>query len=187
MIKTFDYTQVVEDDAYANVDAYIYSTRTKYYPSFPEIVEEEPWWKTVTTKSLNKNSTRAVRGERSFTILNSTKDKIRHTNAFLHENKNKSQLIKLFFIWLTDNRTKILNTPRTTSLYLPQKDIANNCWISHVSSIDSLVSTHEEADFRLMVHPKCYQFQSSHHQVTFWRHRHPYHGIDVVLFCQGQP
>ena len=117
-MKTFDYTQVVEDDAYANVDAYIYSTRTKYYPSFPEIVEEEPWWKTVTRKSLNKNSTRAVRGERSFTILNSAKDKIRHTNAFLHENKNKSQLIKLFFIWLTDNRTKILNTPRTTSLYL---------------------------------------------------------------------
>ena len=43
-----------------------------------------------------KNSTRSARGEGSFTILKS-KVKIQDNNAFLHENENKSQLIKLFF------------------------------------------------------------------------------------------
>ena len=73
-----------------------------------------------------KNSTRAARGEGSFTILLSAKAKIQDSNALLHENENKSKLIKLFFDLLIDNRKKALNSLRTTSYYLSQKDIAND-------------------------------------------------------------
>ena len=101
-----------------------------------------------------KNSTKAARCEGSFTILKSAKVKIWDTNAFEHENENKSQLIKLFFDWLIDSRRKKLNTRRATSLYLSTEEYCQRLSISDVSFIDSLVSTHEEADYRLMVHEK---------------------------------
>ena len=103
-------------------------------------------------KISSKNSTRVARGEGSFTILKSAKVKIQDTNAFLHEKENKSQLIKLFFNWFIDSRRKTLNTLKTASLYLSTEGYCQRLSISEVSSIDSLMSTHEEADFRLMVY-----------------------------------
>ena len=105
--------------------------------------------------SYKANTTRAARCEEPFTILESVKVKIQDTNVFLHENENKSQLIKLFFNWLIDNRRKTLNTLRTTSLYLSTEGYClKRLSISDVHSIDSLVPIHEEADFGLMVHAK---------------------------------
>ena len=99
-----------------------------------------------------ENSTSAVKDE-GFTILKSAKVKIQGTSAFQHENENKSPLIKIFFNWLIDSKRKTLNTLRT-SLYLFFEGYCQRLPISNVTSIDSLMSNHEEADFRLMVHAK---------------------------------
>ena len=135
-----------------------------------------------------KNSTRAARGVGSFTTLKSAKVKIRDTNAFLHENKNKSQLIKLFFDWLIDNRRKTLNKLQTKRLYLSTEGYCQRLSISEFSSINSLVSTHEEADFKLMVHTKhAINFNSP---VIIRSHSGDtdiYHSIDIVLFHQFDP
>ena len=95
-----------------------------------------------------ENSTRAARGVGSFTTLMSAKVKIRDTNA-----SYRSQLIKLSFDWLIDNRRKTLNTLQTRP-YLSTEGYCQRLSISEVSSINSLVPTHEEAGFRLMVHAK---------------------------------
>ena len=96
---------------------------------------------------------KSCRGEGSSTILKSAKMKIRDTNAFLPVNKKKSERIEIFFKWLIGNRRKVLNTMKTTNLYLSQKDLVNACQYQ-ISSIENLVSTHEEADFRMMAHVK---------------------------------
>ena len=96
-----------------------------------------------------KKSTRAARFKGSFIILKSAKVKIRHTDVFLHNNENKSQLIKLFFNWIIDNRRKTLNTLRTKSLYLSAEGYCQRLSTSNVSSIDSPVSTHVVADLYL--------------------------------------
>ena len=96
-----------------------------------------------------KKSTRAARFKGSFIILKSAKVKIRHTNVFLHNNENKSQLIKLFFNWIIGNRRKTLNTLRTKSLYLSAEGYCQRLSTSNVSSIDSPVSTHVVADLYL--------------------------------------
>ena len=101
-----------------------------------------------------EKSTNAPRGEGPFTILKSAKVKIQDTNAFQHENENKSPLIKLSFNWLIDSKRKTLNTLRTTSLYLSTEEYYQRLPIWDVSSIDKLISKHEDADFRLMVHAK---------------------------------
>ena len=120
-----------------------------------------------------KNSTRAA------------KVKIQDTNPFLHENENKWQLIKLFFNWFIDSRRKILNTLNTTSLYMSTEGYCQRLTISDVSSIDSLMSTHEEA---LMVHAKHAIISNS--PVIIRSHYgdiHLNHGIDIVLFRQSGP
>ena len=133
-MKIIDYTQVVEDDAYANVGAYIvelmatipavgnFSTVEELINQVLSIIPRDCRRVDLVADSYGeipwKNSTRAARGEESFTILKSAKAKIQDTNAFLHENENKSQFIKLFFDWLVDNRRKTLNSLRTTRLYL---------------------------------------------------------------------
>ena len=166
-MKIIDYTQVVEDDAYANVGAYIvelmatiqvvcnFSTVEELINQVLSIIPRDCRRVDLVADSYReipwKNSTRAARGEGSFTILKSAKAKIQDTNAFLHENENKSQLIKLFFDWLVDNRRETLNSLRTTRLYLSTEGYCQWLSISDVSSIDGLVSTHEEADVRLMV------------------------------------
>ena len=132
-----------------------------------------------------KSSTRAARDEGSLTILKSAKVKIQDTNPFLHENENKWQLIKLFFNWFIDSRRKTLNTLNTTSLYMSTEGYCQRLSISDVSSIDSLMSTHEEA---LMVHAKHAIISNS--PVIIRSHsgdRHLNHGIDIVLFRQSGP
>ena len=79
--------------------------------------------------------------------------KPRDANAFLHENEHKCHLVKLCFNWLIDSRRKTLNTLRT-SLYLSTEGCCQRLSESDVSFMDSLMSTHEEADLRLMVHVK---------------------------------
>ena len=106
----------------------------------------------VTGKSLGKTPQVQLKDER-FTIVKSAKVKIQGTSAFQHENENKSPLIKIFFNWLIDSKRKTLNTLRT-SLYLFFEGYCQRLPISNVTSIDSLMSNHEEADFRLMVHAK---------------------------------
>ena len=112
-MRIIDYTQVVEDDAYANVGAYIvelmatiqavgnFSTVEELINQVLSIIPRNCGRVDLVADSYReipwKNSTRAARGEESFTILKSAKVKIQDTNAFLHENKNKFPLIKLFF------------------------------------------------------------------------------------------
>ena len=167
MIKIIDYTQVVEDDAYANVGAYIvelmatiqavrnFSTVEELINQVLSIIPRDCGRVDLVADSYReipwKNSTRAARGEESFTIPKSPKAKIQGTNAFLHENENNSQLIKLLFDWLLDNKRKTLNSLRTTRFYLSTEGYCQRLSISVASSIDGLVSTHEEPDFRLMV------------------------------------
>ena len=166
-MKIIDYTQIVEDDAYANAGAYIvklmatiqavgnFSTVEELINQVLSIIPRDCERVDLVADSYReiswKNSTRAARGEGSFTILKSTKAKIQDTNTLLHENENKSKLIKLFFYWLIDNRRKTSNSLRTTSLYLSTEGYYQQLSISDLSSIDSLMSTHEETDFRLMV------------------------------------
>ena len=167
MTKLTDYTQVVEDDAYANVGAYIvelmatiravrsFSTVEELIDQVLSIIPRVCGRVDLVADSYReiswKNSTRAARGEGSFTILKSVKAKIQDTNAFLHEHENKSQLIKLFFNWLINNKRKTLNSLRTTSLYLSTEGYCQRLSISDLSSINDLMSTQEEADFRLVV------------------------------------
>ena len=154
-MKIIDFTQVLKDDAYANVGAYIadlmaairavcsFSTVEKLINRVLSIIPRDcPRIDLVTDcyrEVSSKNSTRSIRGEVSFTILKSTNTKTRDTNAFLHENENRSQLIKLFFDWLVDSRKKTLNTLRTTRLYLSTEGYYRGLLISNVSFIDSLV------------------------------------------------
>ena len=170
LMKVINYTQLVEDDAYVNIGAYIIDLMAtiRVVGSFSTV--EELISRVLSTISRDcgrvdlvadsyreiswKNTTRAARGEGSSTILKLAKMKIRDTNVFLHENKNKSQLIEIFFKWLIDNRRKVLNTLKTTNLYLSAEGSCQRLSISDVSSIENLISTHEEADFRLMAHVK---------------------------------
>ena len=107
-MKIIDYIQVVEDDAYANVGAYIvelmatihavgnFSTVEELINQVLSIIPRDCGRVDLVADSYreipSKNSTRAARGEGSFTILKSAKAKIQDTNAFLHENENKLSL-----------------------------------------------------------------------------------------------
>ena len=169
-MKIIYFTQVVEDDAYANNGAYTVVLMTTIWAGGSFLREEKLINQVLSIIPRDcrrtdlvadshreiswKNSTRAARVEGSFTILKLAKAKIQDTNAFLHENENKCQLIKLFFDWFIDNRRKRLNSLRTTSLYLFVEGYCQRLSISDVSFIGSLVSTHEEVDFRLMVQVK---------------------------------
>ena len=167
LMKIIGYTKVVQDDAYANAGAYIldpmaviqaigsFSTVEELINRVLSIILRDCGRVALVADSYKANTTRAARREESFTILESVKVKIQDANVFLHENENKSQLIKLFLNWLIDNRRKTLNTLRTTSLYLSTEGYClKRLSISDVRSIDSLVPIHEKADFRLMVHAK---------------------------------
>ena len=113
LMKIIDYTQVVEDDAHANVGAFIVDIMAAIRVAGSFLTVEELIYQALSiiprvcgrvdlvTHSYReiswRNSTRAARGEGSFTILKSGKVKIQGTDAFLHENENKSQFINLCF------------------------------------------------------------------------------------------
>ena len=113
LMKIIDFTQVVEDDAYANVCVYVVDLMATIWVGGSFLTEGELINQVLSIIPIDcgrvdlvsdsyreiswKNSTRAARGEGSFTILTLTKAKIQYTNAFLHENEDKCQLIKLFF------------------------------------------------------------------------------------------
>ena len=169
-MKKIDYTQVVEDGAYANVGACIVDLMAAIRAIGIFLIVEELLINQVLSiiprdcgrvnlvadsyrEIFWKKSTSAARGE-GFTILKSAKVKIQGTSAFRHENENKSLLIKLFSKWFIDSKRKTLNALRRTSLYLSTEGYCQQLPISDVTSIDNLMSKHEEADFRLMVHAK---------------------------------
>ena len=135
LMKIIDYTQIIEDGAYANIDVYIVDLMAAIRAIGIFLTVEELLINRVLTiiprdcgrvdlvadsyrETSWKKSTSAGRGEGSLTILKSAKVKIQDTNAFQRENENKFPLIKLFFNWLIDSKRKTLNTLRTTSLYL---------------------------------------------------------------------
>ena len=184
LMKIIDYTEVVEGGVYANVGAYIVDLMAKIRAigifltveellinRVPSIIRRDCGRIDLVAGSYReiswKNSTSAAKGEGSFIILKSAKVKIQDTNVFQHENENKSPLIKLFFNWFIDSKRKILNTLRT-SLYLPTEEYYQRLPISDVSSIDSLMSKHKEADFRMMVHAK--HAIDSNSPVITWSH-----------------
>ena len=126
LMKIIDYTKVVENDAYASVRAYIFDLMAAIWAVGIFLTVEELIKRVLCIiprdcgrvdlgvhsyrKISWEYSTRAARGEGSFTILKSATVKIQDANAFLDENENKPQLIKLFYNWLIDNRRKTLNT-----------------------------------------------------------------------------
>ena len=100
-----------------------------------------------------KNSTSVDNGEGLSAIPQSVKTNIPDTNTFLHDNETKSWLIKIFFNCLIVNRIKVLNILTTTNLYLTTERSCQRLSLSaDINLVDNLLSTHEETDFRLIVH-----------------------------------
>ena len=157
LMKIIDFTQVVEDNAYANVGVYVVDLMATIWAGDSFLTEEELINQVLSIIPRDcgrvdlvadsyreiswKNSTRAARGEGSFTIVKLAKAKIQDTKAFLHESENKCQLIELFFDWLIDTRRKRLISLRKTTLYLFAEGYCQQLSIWDVSSIGSLVST----------------------------------------------
>ena len=63
-------------------------------------------------------------------------------------------LSKSFFGWFIVDRRKILRMLKTKNLYLSTEGSCQRLLLSDISLVGNLISTHEEAGFRLVVHEK---------------------------------
>ena len=65
---------------------------------------------------------------------------------------NKTRLVDLIVDVITSNSAKVLNILRTTELFISTEIDCISVSMSSISSVEFLVSNHEEADIKMILH-----------------------------------
>ena len=103
-------------------------------------------------KASWKNSRHKNRGSGEEIMIKSAKSKIRDWQSFMKCSNNKTQMINIMFRYVQTAKVKILNKVRTTIMYLSQE---NHCCSVTLPSqnerVEELTSSHEEADYQLLL------------------------------------
>ena len=103
-------------------------------------------------KASWKNSTRKNRGSGEEIMIKSAKSKIRDWQSFMKCSNNKSQMINIMFRSIQTENLNILNKVRRTIMYLWQENQCCSVTLpSQNKRVEELASSHEEADYWLLV------------------------------------
>ena len=168
LLKVIDLEVTSADEAYTGVEAFVLDIMASVRTVGIFTTIEELIWKVLNTvpKQIKrvdlladsyrqiswKNQTHDSRGTTGSVIVKSAKTKIRDINIFLRNNSNKSQMIDIFFEWVVEHKLTVLSFLKTTQLYMSKEDWCVLVTAEETRLIEELASSHEEADFRLMVH-----------------------------------